>query len=163
MSDAESVAHTLTDAVALWYESQRSRNGTITTNVMTVGLILCEHLRRGFPLERTTYATGSQVQGISGAKITQILAAHGESRRFTSEGGRTSRGSLPKADELAQRINEAGLAAGYGELGADQQDEIIDVLQGWFVRMVNIRSFGVHPSRVWGPVGCALSRGPGCR
>lgn len=136
MADPESVARILTDAVARWYESQRSRNGTIFTNVMTVGLILCEHLRRGFPLERTTYATGSQVQGISGAKITQILAAHGESRRFTSEGGRTSRGSLPKADELAQRINEAGLAAGYAELEADEQDEIIDALQGWFVRMV---------------------------
>lgn len=28
---------------------------------------------------------------------------------------------------------------------------------------MNIRSFGVHPSRVWGPVGRALSSGPGCR
>lgn len=136
MADSGSVTKTLTDAVARWYESKRERNGTISSNVMTVGLILCEHLRRAFPLERTAYATGSQVQGISGAKITQILAVHGESRRFTSEGGRTSRGTLPKADELAQEINQTALAAGYVELGADEQGEVIDALQAWFVRKV---------------------------
>ncbi|CAN7410366.1 DUF4928 family protein [Pseudarthrobacter oxydans] len=136
MVDSKSVAETLTEAVAQWYESKRLRSGAISTNVMTVGLIICEHLRRSFPLERSTYATGSQVQGISGARVTQILAAHGESRRFTSEGGRTSRGTLPKAEELAKRINEVAFGAGYMELGGDEREAVINDLQRWFVSRV---------------------------
>lgn len=154
MSDSGSVAEAIMEAVADWYESKRLPKGGMHTNVMTVGLILCDHLRRSFPLERASYTTDSQVQGISGPRISQILAEHGETRRFTAEGGRTSRGTLRKADELAETINEAALAAGYAELGVHDQLEIIGAIQGWFVCKVQADYFGrkavkaeINPSR----------------
>lgn len=49
-----------------------------------------------FPLEVSDFQTDSkgQVSGIGGANLKRILKDHGITRQLTSEGGRTSRGSM---------------------------------------------------------------------
>lgn len=142
MPDAAAIEASILLAVSHWYESQRKSNGSMDTNTMTVGLILGDHLKRSFPLDRATYFTGTQVRGLSGKRISQILAEHGDPRRFTAEGGRTSRGTLAKADDLAEIINEAALAAGYKTLSQDEKASVIHALQGWFVAKIQEDYFG---------------------
>lgn len=136
------VKSAIIDSVNEWYESQRKTNGGVDTNTMTVGLILGDHLKVSFPLDRSTYATNSQVKGLSGGRISQILKEHGDQRRFTSEGGRTSRGTLAKADSLAEKINDAALISGYPRLTDDGKAEVISFLQGWFVEKIQKDYFG---------------------
>lgn len=142
MPDAAAAETSILQAVSSWYESQRKTTGNVDTNSMTVGLILGDHLKLSFPLDRAVYATDTQVRGLSGTRISQILAAHGDSRRFTSEGGRTSRGTLKKADELAATINKAGLDAGYDTLAEEEKTKVIHALQGWFVSKIQDDYFG---------------------
>lgn len=91
-----------------WYEAQRSKTGHVNTNVMNSGLIVSDMIRDGLPVpdDRFLSPKGSQVQGLSGAAIARILKRHGEERQFTSEGGRTSRQTLPLADGFRTAVNE---------------------------------------------------------
>jgi len=97
------------DGVVLeWYESHRSDDGVVRTNVMTVPLVLTDRAAGGgLPLREQDYLTRSQVRGLSGATVSRILGRHGIDRPFTSEGGRTSRGTQGLASELAGRLNAA--------------------------------------------------------
>lgn len=122
--------------VSAWYESQRNPDGSVNTNVMTVGLILTWYMDEGVPIQPQVYAAPTQVRGLSGGKIRTILAAHNETRPFTSEGGRTSRRTLPLAHGLAAIIARAASSAGYSELSPDEQSEVQLSLQRWFVDRV---------------------------
>ena len=92
------------DAIELWYESKRSKRGNVNRNVMAVGIGISELLQNRFPLtdDYVQSDKGSQVRGLSGACIKTVLARHGETRAFASEGGRTSRGTLPMRLSLPQ-------------------------------------------------------------
>lgn len=105
------------DAIEVWYESKRGKNGNINRNVMAVGIGISELLQNRFPLtpDYVQSDKGSQVRGLSGACIKSVLARHGEGRAFASEGGRTSRGTLPMALELADIIN-SNLPIGLDEI-----------------------------------------------
>lgn len=82
----------LDGAIDDWYERQRTETG-VNRNVMTVGLIMCEHMETHFPLDEARWFSGSQVRLLGGSRINKILARYGELRPLASEGGRTSRGS----------------------------------------------------------------------
>ena len=61
-----------------------------------------------FPLNAEDFQTGStgQVSGIGGGNLKKILKEHGIPRQLTSEGGRTSRGSLGLMRAYVQFLNE---------------------------------------------------------
>ena len=90
-----------------WYENHRSQSGNVNTNVMTVGIAIAELLKSSYPLfdDVVKSRNQSQVRGLSRTLISRILKEHGETQEFTSEGGRTSRGSLVLALELANILN----------------------------------------------------------
>lgn len=119
----------------LWFESHRKKNGSVTTNVMTSGLAVAELLRTSFPLTEDTIKSqkNSQVKGLSGPRIKEILARYGETRKFTSEGGRTSRGTLVIASELADKLTSA-----LSPYRPDEEERVrvADALQGFFVEKV---------------------------
>ena len=119
-----------------WYESQRKANGKVNSNVMSVGMILLYHMGNNHPLQEEQYLTKSQVRGIGGTRIEKILVEHGETRKFTSEGGRTSRGTVDLARQLARLLNEAPAVHGYEQLDTSQQAEVRFRLQDWFVERV---------------------------
>ncbi|MDK2634938.1 DUF4928 family protein [Pantoea stewartii subsp. indologenes] len=91
-----------------WYESQRAENGAMNTNVMNAGLIVSRMLTDGLPItDDRLYSNGkSQVRGLSGPAIAKILEQHGETRIFTREGGRTSRGTVFLAAAIRDILNE---------------------------------------------------------
>lgn len=94
-------------AAQVWYESNRAKNGAMNTNVMNAGLIVSQMISDGLPIddERLLSGGGSQVRGLSGQSIAKILESHGESRLFTREGGRTSRGTINLAKSFRDALN----------------------------------------------------------
>lgn len=103
----QAIVNHFLDAADDWYESHRKQNGDVNTNTLTTGLVVSRMIRDGLPItsDRLRSKNNSQVRGMSGKSVAGILADHGEHRLFTREGGRTSRGTLPKAQEFAARIN----------------------------------------------------------
>ena len=129
----EQVADILNADIEEWYEHQRQDDNTVNRNVMAVGLIMCEHMRKCYPLDESKWFTGTQVSLLSGARIKTILERHGEERRFASEGGRTSRGSQDLARMFEATVNDSSASAMFEELSQDDRDEVIDVLQAKMV------------------------------
>ncbi len=94
-------------AAKAWYEGERAKSGAINTNVMNAGLIVSRMMADGMPItDERLYSEGkSQVRGLSGATISKILEQHGETRVFTREGGRTSRGTIFLAAAFRDVLN----------------------------------------------------------
>ncbi|PVY82403.1 DUF4928 family protein [Pantoea ananatis] len=96
------------EAAKNWYENQRAQNGSMNTNVMNAGLIVSRMMADGMPItDERLYSDGkSQVRGLSGPAIAKILEQHGETRIFTREGGRTSRGTVFLAAAIRDVLND---------------------------------------------------------
>lgn len=94
-------------AAISWYEGERAKSGSINTNVMNAGLIVSRMMADGMPItDERLYSEGkSQVRGLSGTTISRILEQHGETRVFTREGGRTSRGTIFLAAAFRDVLN----------------------------------------------------------
>ena len=105
---------------------------------MAVGLVMIEHMARAFPLEEKRYITqkGGQVSLLGGPRVKRALAAHGETRPFSSEAGRSSRGSIDHARQLADTLNNSPGASAYLSASEADQEEVRDALQGWVVEQM---------------------------
>lgn len=134
------IADALDADIERWYEKQRS-DGLVTSNVMTVGLIMCEHMATHFPLRESEFMAPSQVRLLSGSRIKEILARHDETRKFTSEGGRTSRGSQGLAQSFAEVVNRSSVACEFRDLGAEGKATVVGLLQGAMVSRIRVDFF----------------------
>ncbi len=130
-----------------WYEGHRSKNGNINTNVMTVGIAVAELMKTNFPLTEDVVKSKnqSQVRGLSRTLISRVLKENGVDQEFTSEGGRTSRGSLVLALELAERLNKL-----LDEAEPEDQEliAIANTLQRYFVARIQADYFAKQKMRV---------------
>ena len=117
-----------------WFDSHRpSPDLEPNTYVMCAGLAVLQRMRRAYPLKRADYVTpGNQVR-TSGSLIQSILERNGEERRFTREGGRTTRATVPAAEGLVEELNEVAALAG---LSDEERGQAIDALQAWLVERV---------------------------
>ncbi|WP_454162426.1 DUF4928 family protein [Gordonia iterans] len=141
MPTPNQVWDTMRPPVETWYESKRKQTGRVNANVMAVGLVIAEYMADGVPMQETSYRAPSQVKRLGGAHIRQILTDYGESRRLTKEGGRTSRGSIVLAGELAPIVSDAAIAAGYASLTDEGQAAVRAALQRWFFERVQVDHF----------------------
>lgn len=134
MADLESAAARVRRAAARWYEGKRDERGDVNTNVMCVGVAVAELLKGCFPLteDEVKSEKGSQVKGLGRSVVSRALASRGETREFTSEGGRTSRGSLPLALDLAEAVN--GLFS--DGITDEERMSAADEMQGYFVERI---------------------------
>ena len=141
-----SAADLALEAAVDWYEGKRAKSGNINTNVMCVGLAVSELLKSDFPITDDVVKTdkGSQVRGLSGSMVSRVFKEHGEMQEFTSEGGRTSRGSLPTAQELASVLNRL-----FGDgLSEEERLDVADTLQRYFVRCIQLDYFAKQRMKV---------------
>ncbi|WP_445374633.1 DUF4928 family protein [Photorhabdus tasmaniensis] len=113
MSEKDIFAEQYLNVAKVWYENQRAENGSMNTNVMNVGLVVSHMIADGFPIDDSRlYSEGrSQVRGLSGSTIAKILEQHGETRLFTREGGRTSRGTIHLAVSFRDAMNGVNLSS----------------------------------------------------
>ena len=134
------------EAAMDWYEGKRSKSGNVNTNVMCVGVAIAELLKSDFPLTEDIVKSEkkSQVRGLSGSMISRVLKEHGEEQEFTSEGGRTSRGSLPIAQEFAGLLN--GLFP-QGLTEKERQD-VASTLEAYFVKRIQADYFAKQRMKI---------------
>lgn len=132
----QTIANELIAAVAPWYEGKRNSNASVDSNVMCAGLYVSEFLADAFPLTPKIYAADTQVRGASGAKAKALLADHDETRKFTTEGGRTSRKTIRHAEALVDIVNDVGSTVGLDALPPIDRSAVARLLQAWFVQRV---------------------------
>ena len=117
-----------------WFDSHRpSSDEEPNTYVMCAGLAVLERMRRAYPLQRADYVTAGNQVRTSGSLIQSILERNGEERRFTREGGRTTRATVPAAVGLVAELNETAALA---SLSDEEREQVIDELQVWLVERV---------------------------
>jgi hypothetical protein len=90
-------------------------------------------MRSALPLTRERFVTSRGEVRTSGALIRRILARHGIIRSYASAGGRTTGAAVAAAEDLVERVNS--IVADF-DLDASGRQSIADVMQTWFVKMV---------------------------
>lgn len=128
------LASTPLELLVEWYDSQRPAPGQPAERfVVCAGLAVLEHMRSQFPLSRSDFVTEKNQVKTGGPFIKKILERHGETRNYASEGGRTTRGTVPAADSLATLFTER---SGLADLNGSDRLENIEQLQLWLVERV---------------------------
>lgn len=122
------------EALATWYESERPQSGADPDRyVVCAALSVLELLRVEFPIRTDSFLTrGSQVR-TSGGLIKKILARCGETRVYSREGGRTTRGTRPAAERWVVRLNSLDALGGCSSV---TRGEVADALQAWLADRV---------------------------
>lgn len=124
-----------------WVESKRPPTGHLNTNVMTVGVTISKRLGEALPIQTSAVRTArGQVKGLSGQSISRSLLKFGERRSFTSEGGRTSRGSMELALEFSALLNEYS-SENLRDISISDREYLGERLEEWFVRLIQHEYF----------------------
>src|SRR5699024_3231810 len=134
----------LQQATKAWIEAKRKSDGSLDPGVLGTAVAVTTHLRNNFPLTTDVVATKSQIKGQGGNGVGRVLEQFGESRRFLSEGGRTSRGSRDSGIQLAGELTRAGQAAGFGDLEGEARADVVDRLQSWLVALLGPEYFDLQ-------------------
>jgi hypothetical protein len=97
-------------------------------------LVVLDRLQVQYILDIGAHTTknGTQIAGQSGGRVSTILARFGESRRFLSEGGRTSRGGPRNVGQLLDLLSTLDLQ----ELSVADRNTILSAMQKWLVERV---------------------------
>ena len=132
--DIQSAQNQALSSLTNWFYSFRMPSGDDPRPyVICAGLAVTERMRQTFPMSRSDFITpGNQVR-TSGSLIRSILERHGEERRFMAEGGRTTRGTVPAAEKLANALNSID---DIGRLSDSEREALLEELQIWLVERV---------------------------
>lgn len=141
------IAAALDAVIEDWYEAHRTDAG-VNRNVMTVGLIMCEHMMEQFPLAESKWFAGTQVSLLGGSRINKILARYGEARALASEGGRTSRGSQELARGFHVAVNESSAADALAEASFQVRTDVVKLLQAAMVERIQTDFFDRQRLRI---------------
>ena len=118
-----------------WYQRvANQRDGFAPKGTIGGALVVLERLRDAPDLEisKHTAPGGSQITGVGGAAVKQILARHGETRPFLSEGGRTNRGLRGSIEQLLKALADSG----FGDVSSPARLSVIDEMQEFLVSEV---------------------------
>ena len=118
-----------------WYRSVATRrNGLPPKGTIGGALVVLERLREypALDIGKHTAPGGSQVAGVSGGAVRQILSRYGETRRFSSEGGRTNLGLRGSIEQLLEALTDSG----FDELDYRSRASAIDEMQAFLVQEV---------------------------
>jgi hypothetical protein len=114
-----------------WYADERPAPGA-DRSVVCAGLAVLERVRLGanLPLRPEDYLTKKNQVRTGGPLIKRILRRHGETRLYSREGGRTTRGTRPAAERFVERLNPLKDLATASSL---EREQVADALQRWLV------------------------------
>ncbi len=96
--------------------------------VICAGLAVLEYLRSQFPLAEHSFVTDKREIRTSGRFIQRILERFGIRATFASAGGRTTKGTLEVALDLAARINRI---EGISDLDPGARNDVVTTAQGF--------------------------------
>lgn len=90
------------------------------TGALSVAIVVTQHAKAlGLPLDPEVLLTkgGGQVYGLGKGSVQSVLKRHGINRVLSSEGGRTSRGSLARMREYVKFLNDLNAS---GQIALDE-------------------------------------------
>lgn len=120
-----------TEILSDWGNSEGYKKaGIMQRYAVCAGLAVCEHAKTAFPLKKDDYMTVKNQVKTSGSFIRNILGRFGVTNSFASEGGRTTRATVPAADNLVGRLNSIGEIA---QLSMPDREDLFTTLQKWLV------------------------------
>jgi len=127
VSDSPAPDSLLADLQA-WYGAEQPK-----TYVVCAGLAVLDIMRDACPLTPQNYKTNGNQIRTSGPLIAKILRRFGETRTYSREGGRTTRGTVPAAERLVERMNNHPELA---TMTPQVRGRLIDAMQAWLVEKV---------------------------
>ncbi len=98
-------------------------------------LVALERLKEKYDLNLDSHRTAagkSQIIGLSGVAVARILKAHGETRPFLTEGGRTNRGAAGAVSSMLDALKRTDLQ----KLDSSARIKILDALQAYLIERV---------------------------
>ncbi len=129
-------------AIDKWYRNltEYRASGGPALGTIAAALVVLERLRTNMDLTLDAHRAkgGSQIKGVSGAAVKEILLRLGEHRQFLSEGGRTNRGAPGDIEAMLKSLAGASLenadAATQGELLTAAQEYLVERIREWHAR-----------------------------
>ena len=124
------------DSFLKWYHNLKptsSKDPTPPKGVISASLAVLDRLRENYVLlldEHTTPGNG-QIR-TSGEAVKEVLAKFGETRHYTSEGGRTNRGSLSAVKLMLKALVPAHLET----MSGAERDAVLERCQAFLVEKV---------------------------
>jgi len=126
------IEETWHDFLREWLDNEHGlQEGDSDRYIICAGLAVLEVLKNHFPIEERHYVTPRNQVRTSGPLIRRILKENGEMRKYSSEGGRTTRSTRPAAERLVRRINTARL---FRSLSNEDRLALAGSMQAWLVR-----------------------------
>jgi hypothetical protein len=122
--DPQAVAVSIAQA---WFAAQSGGQG-----IANAGLMMAHHFALEYPLEEAQFLTqgGGQISLIGGDRIKRIIEAIDPTLPSASEGGRTSRGTVGAARDLASRLNSEPV---FARLAEAERRQAAAAIQRWLV------------------------------
>ncbi len=113
--------------IQAWYAAQSGGKG-----IANAGLIMAHHFALDYPLDEARFLTagGGQISLIGGDRVKRIVETFDPTLPSASEGGRTSRGTVGAAKDLASRLNAEPLLA---RLTETERQAAAEAMQKWLV------------------------------
>jgi DNA (cytosine-5)-methyltransferase 1 len=114
-------------------KAEKANHGFPAKGTMAGAVVVLDRLQHDFTLNIKHHLTpgGGQVAGVSGASVTKILQAYGETRPLISE-GRTNRGLILAITSMLDALRAAGLE----NLGEEERNQILDDLKRYMAERV---------------------------
>lgn len=122
------------DLYETWKNMSNKDEGEHPKGIISACLVLLRNLKRKYDLDPRSHRSknGTQMRGASGKSTAAVLAEFGETRRFTSEGGRTNRSTLVAAEQLLDFLGPFRL----DELDVDDRNAVLTEMQRFLVDKV---------------------------
>lgn len=114
-----------------WFKKQdETKGGGDGQYIVAAGIAVAEVLKNTFPVTEKDYVTERNQVRTSGSLIKRVLKDNGETRKYASEGGRTTRGTRPAAENLVMELNKI---EGLKTATKEERLAVAKALQKWLV------------------------------
>jgi hypothetical protein len=91
-------------------------------------------MKEKYPLSNADIHTSNgQVKGLNGDRIAAILKDHQISKSYSKMGGRTTRATVPDAQDFLRRVSRVD---GFAELPTEERKLVLDACEEWLVGKV---------------------------
>lgn len=148
MADLTEIKKRAIEAVKAWYYERRKKAQTdgkskaekttrqreASRSAVCVGLVMVRALKEKYPLSNEDIHTSNgQVRGLNGERIAAILKDHGIGKTYSSMGGRTTRASMPDAQDFLSRVPTV---KGFAGLTPEERSAVLDACEEWLISKV---------------------------
>jgi Domain of unknown function (DUF4928) len=115
-------------------QGKTSKQSEASRSAVCVGLVMVRSMKEKYPLSaEDIHTSNGQVRGLNGERISAILKDHGIEKTYSSMGGRTTRASMPDAQDFLSRVPTV---EGFADLSPEERKSVLDACEEWLIGKV---------------------------